>query len=204
MDNLFTRFDREFCANDGWLKIVAASWSENNLELGVSVLMCKEGTHEHWKIECTQVFDEFISSGYVETISLSNSSPLLIPYLDHEVEIGFSENEMSPDELFGTITSACYEIMGDSANIARFINLQTNKHGICSSKHGILGRFPERIARKISQELDGRHIKVKMPEGYPPKYWSDNEYHPYPNNLLALSIGESYVIGTTFEATQQT
>lgn len=200
MNELLARINEEFCDSDGWLRIVGADWFDDDLRVDVSVLMCEDKEPELWEISCGQVFDERLSSEFAETITLSNESPLLIPYKDDEVQIAFSENNVSPNELFGLIASACYEILGGFVDISRFLNLQPTSNGICSSKHGILGRFPERIAKKVVNELATYDIKAKILEGFSPKYWTGSEHLPYPSNIRALSIGSSYVIGAEFSA----
>lgn len=198
MDELLALINKEFCDSDGWLRIVGADWYNDDLRLDVSVLMCEEKEPELWEINCGQVFDERLTSEFAETISLSGESLLLIPYKDDEVQVAFSENNVSPNELFGLVASAFYEIMGTSADLSRFLNLQPSSKGICSSKYGILGRFPERVARKVVSDLAAHNIKAKTLDGFSPKYWTDNEHLPYPTSIRVLSIGSSYVIGANF------
>ncbi|NOV32414.1 hypothetical protein [Methylomonas sp. ZR1] len=202
MDELLAGIDKEFCDSDGSLRIVGANWFGDELRFDLAVLMCEEKETELWKIHCGQVFDERLCSEFAETITLSDDSPLLIPYHDNEIQIAFAENNVSPNELFGLITSACYEIMGPSVDLSRFLNQQLSSKGICSSKYGILGRFPERIAKKLLSDLADHDIKAKMLEGFSPKYWTGSVYIPYPTNIKALSIGSSYIIGTKFSANQ--
>lgn len=200
MDELLARLDDEFWDNDGLLGIVGAQWFEDDLRLQVEVLLCQEKEPERWEINCGQVFAQRICARFAEVITLTEDSLLLIPYKDNEVQIAFSENNVPPNELFGLIASAYYEFMGPSVDLSRFLNLQLSSKGICSEKYGILGRFPERIAKKVLADLEGHSIKAKMLKGFSPKYWTDRGYVPYPANIKALSIGSSYVIGGEFNA----
>lgn len=101
MNELLARINEEFCDSDGWLRIVGADWFDDDLRVDVSVLMCEDKEPELWEISCGQVFDERLSSEFAEAITLSNESPLLIPYKDDEVQIAFSENNVPQTSCLG-------------------------------------------------------------------------------------------------------
>lgn len=200
MDELLVRLEQEFCDGDGGISIVGADWFANSLRLDISVRMNDDKATELWEISCEQTFEESITSEFAESLTLTSDSPLLIPYKDNEVQLAFAENKVSPNELFGVITSACYEILGPSFNISKYLNMIPSSKGICSSEYGVLGRFPERIAKRILVDLAGLDIRVRMLDGFAPKFWTGSEHIPYPDGLKALCVGSSYVIGTDFSA----
>lgn len=199
MKELFERLTSDFDEADGWIRIVDADWYTDDLRLSLSINFNDRLEVEFWEIECTGVIEESLSSKGTEFISLSTKSPLLKPYIEKEVDLMFSRNSLAPEFLLGVVCSCCIEIMGKPNYIERFLNLKPTAQGIVSSTYGLLGRFPESVAKKIVYSLTDLPIKIKSLPGCEPKYWTGKEFKTFPI-LEVLEIGESYVIGENFSA----
>lgn len=202
MNELFARIGEDFWEGDGWVRIISADWLADELRLEISIKLGGLDKPEVWEINCGKVFEERLRSECSNSFFLTNDSPVLIPYKDKEVKIAFSENNLPANELLGIVTSTCFKCLGSTANISDFINTQPTSDGICSSKYGLLGIFPERVADQLLETLSALDIKVNKFGSFLPTYWTGGEHAPYPDSLKVLFIGSSYVIGSDFHATQ--
>lgn len=173
----------------------------DDLRLGLSVKFNDESEAELWEIACEGVVEEALSSDGTEILVLTSDSPLLKPYVEEEIEIMFSESSLAPAFLFGVVCSCCIEIMGKPKYVQRFMNLRPTVHGIVGSAYGLLGRFPNTVAKSILSALKEHRIKVNALPGRMPKRWTGSEFVSYPA-LSALEIGESYVIAERFSASR--
>ncbi|MBI4987354.1 MAG: hypothetical protein HZC23_00915 [Rhodocyclales bacterium] len=199
MKDLLNRLSTEFDDVDGWIRIVDADWVADDLRLNVSIKFGDELEPELWEVECGGVVEERLSSDGAEALTLKPDSPLLMPYTEPEVDLMFSENTLTPEFLLGAVFSCCVETMGKPEYISKFLNLRPTVHGIARSGYGLLGRFPEPVAKAILSSLGTQPIKLKaLPRGVP-KRWTGSEFVSYPK-LNALVIGESYVIAESFSA----
>lgn len=128
--------------DDGWIRIVDASWFGDELKLEVAIQFDDGRPSELWEIACAGVVEELICSGGAEGLSLSAEAPCLKRFLEPEVSITFSDNDMSPEALLALVTSCCYAVMGDLDCLERGLNGAPSLDGIVSSRYGLLGRFP--------------------------------------------------------------
>ncbi|MCC3305532.1 hypothetical protein [Sneathiella sp. HT1-7] len=199
MEKLLDIIEINFDAADGWLRIVDADWYSDDLRIYLAISFDEECSPQLWEISCSGVIEEQIASEYAETISLSFDSPLLMPFKEPHVELMFNENNIHPAELLGIVLSCCVENIGSSRYIHRFINQEPTVHGIVSSSFGLLGRFPETIASAIINALEKKSIRLSPLNKSTPKLWTGSEYVDYPK-LEVLEIGNSYIIGTEFNA----
>ena len=199
MEELLTRLTSEFDEAEGWIRIVDADWYADDLQLNLSISMDEESQPEVWEVSCTGVVEESITSVGVETLSVSEESPLLMPYREIEVDLMFSENHCDPAYLLGTLLSNCLGVFGRAEYLQRFLNQSPAVDGIVASKYGTLGRFPRPLADKILQALKEQPIRINPLEVSVPKRWTGTKFIAYPP-LKVLEVGSSYVIGESFSA----
>ena len=199
MEELLGRLNAEFDESEGWIRIVDADWVADDLRLSLSVLFYEDAEPELWEVSCFGVAEESLSSKGVETLSISSESSLLKIFTEPEVELMFSENACVPAFLLGVVCTSCVEILGRAEYIQRFLNQASTVGGIVNSRYGQLGRFPESIAARIIDALNGQPIRIKALPGRMPKRWNGTEFISYPA-LKALEIGKSYVIAEQFSA----
>jgi|GEM_PF-6694221 len=199
MEELFSRLELEFDEAEGWIRIIDADWYADDLRLNLSISMHEESQPEVWEVSCYGVVEECINSVGVETVSVSEESPLLMPYREIEVDPMFSGNHCDPGYLLGILFSNCIEVFGRAEYLHRFLNQSPTVDGIVASKYGTLGPFPRSLADRILQTLKDQPIRVNPLEGSLPKRWTGTEFIAYPR-LKALEVGASYVIGENFSA----
>lgn len=201
MEELLERLKANFDDADGWIRIVDADWFFDDLKISLSINFNDGQPTELWEIDCNGVIEESICSKSTGTLTLSSDSSLLKPFVEPEVQVVFSENALDPALLLGVVCSCCAETLGRTTYISRFMNLNPTINGIVSSKFGSLGRFPESVANSILAVLKEQPIKISKLAGHMPKRWTGTEFVSHPT-LMALSIGESYVIGSQFFASR--
>lgn len=201
LERIDTKFDEAFDEADVWIRIVGADWMADDLRLNLSVKFNDESEAELWEVTCEGVVEEALSSDGTDVLILTTDSPLLKPYVEEEIELMFSENSLTPEFLLGVVCSCCIEVMGKSGYIQRFMNLRPTVHGIVSSAYGLLGRFPDAVAKRILTALKEQPIRVSALPGRMPKRWTGSEFVSYPA-LSALEIGESYVLAERFSASR--
>lgn len=199
MEHLLKRLESEFDEAEGWIRIVDADWYADDLRLNLSISMHEESQPEMWEVSCAGVVEECIASVGEETLSVSDESPLLMPYREIEVDLMFSENHCDSACLLGILLSSCIEVFGRAEYLPRFLNQYPTVDGIVASKYGTLGRFPRPLADRILQALKEQPIQVNPLEVSVPKRWTGTEFIAYPP-LKALEVGVSYVIGESFSA----
>lgn len=199
MITLLAALEAHFDDAEGGIRIVNAEWCEDDLELMLSITYHDDREAELWSISCHDVVEESLCSEWATGLEVSAHSPLLKPFLEAEVPLMFSRNEMVPEALFGIVCSCCIEVVGRMECLARFINGKTVAHGICGSPYGLLGRFPASVASHILDALQDKPIQVNALAGLMPKRWNGTEHVPY-SHLQALEIGQSYVIAERFNA----
>ncbi|GAB3379424.1 hypothetical protein GCM10027317_23630 [Massilia agri] len=191
---LESRFDDA----EGGIRITGADWVEDDLEVTLSITFHDDCETEQWTISCKDVVEESLRSEWVVGLDVSPHSPLLKPFLEQDIPIMFSRNEIAQEALFGIVCSCCIEVMGRPDYIDRFINGEPSARGICSSSFGLLGRFPASLAERILDALRDKPIQVNALAGITPKKWNGSEHVPY-SQLQVLKIGQSYVIAERFD-----
>ena len=201
MKKLLETLAADFDDAEGWIRIVDADWYSDDLRLSLSVKLFDDSEPELWEIECENVVEEHLTSEGTELLNLIADSPFLKPYNEREVELMFSKSSLAPEFLLGVVCSCCVEIMGKPSYIQRFMNLRPTVTGIASSGYGLLGRFPDSVAKRIVGALKGHPISINALPGREPKRWTGSEFVSYPT-LMVLEIGESYVIAERFSASR--
>lgn len=185
--------------DDGWIRIVDASWFDDELKLEVAIHFDGGRPAELWEIACYGVVEELICSGGAAGLTLSAEAPCLKRFLEPEVSISFSDNDMLPEVLLALVTSCCYAVMGGLDCLERGLNGAPSLDGIASSRYGLLGRFPATLAARIVGTLKDRPIRVGTLTGRLPQRWDGTAHANYPP-LQVLELGRSYVIGQQFHA----
>lgn len=198
MKELLESLEADFDDVEGWIRIVDADWFADDLKLNLSIQF-NDRDAEMWEVACVGVVEESLCSQGVSTLAVSLDSPLLKSFVEPQVEIMFSENAVPAESLFGIICSCCMEVMGRPESIPRFMNGASTMNGICSSRYGLLGKFPESVAARILHALKDRAIRVNALPGHVPKQWNGSQYVDH-RPLQALEIGASYVIAEAFGA----
>jgi hypothetical protein len=185
--------------DDGWVRIVDASWFDDELKLEVAIHFDGDRPAELWEIACAGVVEELICSGGAAGLTLSADAPCLKRFSEPEVSITFSDNDMLPEVLLALVTSCCYAVMGGLGCLERGLNGAPSLDGIASSRYGLLGRFPATLAARIVDALKDRPIRVGTLTGRLPQRWDGIAHANYPP-LQVLELGRSYVIGQQFHA----
>lgn len=201
LNTLLHTLDNDFDSASGWLRIISASYQTDNLLLQLEIQLHEESPLQQWQITCTDVIEGSIRFEPCDTLSLNNSSPLLLPYTEPEVELMFTDNMMPAASLLGLLCSACTEVMGHPRFISRFINQQPTVTGIAGSSYGLLGRFPHSLAKRIIDLTATHSISINAMPGREPRYWNGTEFLCYPP-LTVLQTESSYVLANGFSAYQ--
>ena len=199
MKELIQKLDTDFDDAEGWIRIVAAAITGDDLTLKLSIKFGDDCDQEVWEVVCRDRVEESLCLDLADTLVVSAHSPLLKPFMEAEVPIMFSENSLAPEALFGIVCSCCIEVMGRPDSIARFINATPTIDGISSSRYGLLGRFPESLAARILDTLKDKPIKANSLEGFRAKRWDGSKHVEY-QDLQVLEIGSSYILAQRFSA----
>jgi hypothetical protein len=152
-----------------------------------------------WEISCEGVIEESLCSQGADTLTMSVDSPLLKPFMEPAVSVMFAQNAMAPETLFGIVCSCCIDMMGRADSITWFMNGASAITGVPSSQYGLLGQFPESLARRIRDALQDKPITLNALPGHLATRWNGSEHVPY-RDLQVLEIGASYVIARLFSA----
>jgi hypothetical protein len=201
MKELLDALNTDFDDAEGWIRIVGADWFEDDLSLNLVIQFHDDRAAELWEVSCEGVIEESLCSKGTGTLSVSADSPLLKPFVEPTVSIMFAQNLMAPEALFGIVSSCCLEITGRAESIPRFMNGAPATTGIASSQYGLLGKFPESVAKRILDALQDKPITAHVLPAWHPQRWTGSEYVPY-QHLQALEIGASYVIAQQFKASR--
>ena len=199
MKDLLDSLNENFDDAEGWIRLVDANWCADGLKLNFSVQFHDGRDPELWAIACLGVVEESLCSSGTEALSVSSNSPLLKPFLEPVVDIMFSQNSLAPEILFGIVCSCCIEVMGRPESIVRFMNAVPTIRGISSSNYGLLGRFPESVAKHVLDALKDKPIITNALPGHLPKLWDGSKHVDY-GPLQVLEFGRSYIIAEQFSA----
>ena len=186
--------------SEQWIRLIDATWVADELKLKMSVDLRDDRPAALWDVTCSSVVEQSLCCTGAGGLAILADSPLLKPFLEPNVPIMFSENTMAPETLLGIVCSCCTEVMGRSGGITSFMNGATTS-GICSSAYGLLGPFPELVARHILHSSKDKPIKPYVLEGHRPKRWNGFQQVDY-ETLAALEFGRSYVIAERFSASR--
>ncbi len=199
LNSLLHILDNDFDSASGGIRITSASYQADVLLLQLEIQLHEELPPQQWQISCEDVIEESICFNHSDTLSLNNSSPLLLPYTEPEVELMFTDNTMPAASLLGLVCSACTEVMGHPRFISRFINQRPTVTGIVGSCYGQLGRFPYSLAQKIINLTAPYPVRINAMPGREPKRWNGTEFLSYPP-LTVLQTESSYIIANYFSA----
>ncbi len=197
MEEILEKLKADFDESEGSIRIVGANWSCEDLRLSLSIQFYDEP--ELWDIYCTGVLEDSLNSEFADFVSVSSDSAMLKPYVEPQVDLMFSGNDLTPAFFLGVVCSSCIEIIASANHLPRFINQQPTTTGIVRSKYGRLGRFPESVAARILEALNGQPIKINAIPALMPKRWNRSEFESY-RALKVLQIGKSYVVGEQFSS----
>lgn len=196
---LIARIEDELDDAEGWVRIVSADWSNDELRLRLSARWFDDTELEHWLLRCQGVVEESLSAEGSSKLQLSASSPLLLPYTEPSVDLCFSDNRCRPALLQGIVYASCMECFGRAEYVERFLNGAALHPDGRGNAFGMLGRFPQSLADRIATALADEPIRLTAMPGIPPRHWTGSEFVEHPP-LQVVSLGRSYVIGTAFSA----
>ena len=203
MKKLLDHLQRNFCEYDGSICIDTVIYDNPSVKLSLSINLDDQKPKETWIVSCEQSFREHLNFEFVDTINISQESPLLVPFVEDELTLTFVENDVESMELLGIVQKCCRERMGNMVSIDDYLNTHIRDYAICSSSYGQLGKFPRSVAESIMERLDSRPIRLTVSQEFPPVYWDGNAHVSYPDTLAVLNIGASWIVGTGFNATKE-
>jgi hypothetical protein len=157
-----------------------------------------------WNVHVKQSLHECLTSDWADRAYVGRDHPAFAPFRESECDVYFTKNELPAREVLGTVATACAMELGEWHPVTNFLNEDLGLLAGQCGPHGLLGRFPHSVARRILSQFSGLPIEPVLLNEMPSRYWDGGGWVEYSAQTEVFVFGGSFVIGEGFRFEETT
>lgn len=179
----------------GGLLLHSAEWDAEAFRLKLDVDPGEAAPRQTWMLHADLLLDERLTSEWSDTVFIGRDHPVMVPFIEDEIDLYFTENQVSSAELLGVVALACAGRMNDWHSPSSFLNQGLPLASEAVVPFGHLGRFPISVGERVLQSGTGRRLRLTSLNRRRPVYWDGGEWREYSATVEAFVFGSSFVVG---------
>jgi hypothetical protein len=160
-----------------------------------SINYSDEGSRQLWQVTIDGIKEERIMRTWSESLSIYNSHPLLLEYLDTYTELYFKGETDEWKNLFIDIYKGITVLSENKGDVSQYLFSPDKIKEISQYGHGLFARGPKTILKIYESCLAKYNIHAY--------YVGERESSNEDKQLQLLKIGESFIIGKVFSFERQ-
>ena len=179
----------------GGIHITGTDWYSDDLRVEFAINTGIDGKSQLWEIQINGVRTNLIKSDFADGIELFEEHPLLWPYNQLQTSLYFGRPTKRPYELFEGLYRVHLQETKKWFSFDKYINANVPIIDLCKSTTGQFASGPIKLLEAYKKELESHEMNPTIVGGYNPEDSTKKEKA----QLKVLVIGDSYVVGETFE-----
>ena len=156
-------------------------------------------SRQAWRVQCADVRATRLSPGWRDAVEFVHTHPLLLPYTDAQVQLAFRGRPEQPRAVVGALWEAHQAATDGWLPFDAFLNRNVPLAELIAAGGGILAEGPRSVLEGYAVSLREYGVFPSFVGERNAARWIDGAWSPEPADLGVLLIGESYVIGTSFD-----
>jgi hypothetical protein len=196
LEDIFSTLEYE---EDGGINIIGTDWSSDGLRIEFVIKTGNEGQSQLWKIQIGGVREDLIKSDFADKLELFEEHPLLWAYNQRQTNLYFGRPTDRPYELFVNIYNIHQQLTKNRIPFHKCLNNALTTIELCKSTTGLFAKGPIKILEAYKEELERHNMNPTIVGGHNPKRWLDGHQVDETEIVKVLVMGDSYVIGETFD-----
>jgi hypothetical protein len=197
--DLYDIFETIEFEEDGSIYITGTDRYSDDLRVEFSINTGIDGQSQLWEIQINGTRADLIKSDFAKRIELIDEHPLLWPYSQFQTSLYFGRPTSRPYELFVDIYQTHLELTKKWFSFDKFINGNISIIDLCKSNTGLFASGPVKLLEEYKKVLETHEMNPTIIGGHNPKHWTNDKWVEETEKLRVLIIGDSYVVGETFE-----
>jgi hypothetical protein len=177
--------------DEAGIVIESVNFAEKDISLIFSIRFDSDTSQQFWQLTVSDVEDERIVNEWVESIHVYKEHILLLEYNDNYAELYFNGTTGQSQELFVDIFQSLMKLSGNLSDISKYVLSLEAVSTLSSQGYGLFARGPKTILKVYAACISKYGIK--------PVFIGEIESSPENKAMKLLKMGNSYVIGHTFE-----
>jgi hypothetical protein len=183
----------------GSIEITGTDRFSDDLRVELAINTGIEGQRQLWEIQINGVRADSLKSDLANRIELFEEHPLLWPYNQFQTNLYFGQPTKRPYELFADVYQLHIQETKKWFSLDKFINKDVSIIELCKSPAGLFASGPIKLLEAYKTKLEMHEMNPTIVGGHHPKHWRNNQWVEEKDQLKVLVIGDSYVVGETFE-----
>jgi hypothetical protein len=183
----------------GGVHITGTDWFSDDLRVEFAINTGIDGKSQLWEIQINGVRTNLIKSDFADRIELFEEHPLLWPYNQLQTSLYFGRPTKKPYELFEGLYRVHLQETKKWFSFDEYINANVPIIDLCKSATGLLASGPIKLLEAYKKELESHEMNPTIVGGHNPEHSTNNQWIAEKAQLKVLVIGDSYVVGETFE-----
>ncbi len=197
--DLYDIFETVEYDEDGSVHITGTDRFSDNLRVEFSINTGIGGHNQLWEIQINGVRTDLIKSDFAYRIELFDEHPLLWPYTQLQTSLYFGRPTNRPYELLADIYQTHLGFTKRWFAFDKFINGNITVTELCKSTSGLFASGPVKLLEEYKKVLEKYDMNPTIIGGQNPKHWTNDKWVEEKERLSVLVIGDSYIVGESFE-----
>lgn len=156
-----------------------------------------------WEFACRGVRTYELRYRPIESFEFVSEHTLLVPYTATWASLSFAGRPMSPTALVGELWEAHWQVTEGWFGFDAFLNPGLEITDLVASGGGILAEGPRPFLGRYAAVLERHGLRISWVAERDPLEWRDGAWLPEKDNLHALVLGTSYIIGCDWTDARQ-
>lgn len=197
--DLYDIFETLEFEEGGSVRITGTDRYSHDLRVEFSINTGVDGQSQLWEIQINGVRADLIKSEFADRIELFEEHPLLWPHTKFQTSLYFGRPTKRPYELFADIYRTHLKTTEKWFPFETFVNSNIPIIDLCKSTTGLFANGPVNLLEEYKKELESHEMNPTIVGGHNPKRWTHDQWVEEKKSLRVLVIGDSYVVGETFD-----
>ena len=202
MDKLLARI-AEAGDEDVVIQLTDATWSGKSLQLHLAVTVL-DSAQEVWEVRCEDVLAHNLRDENAYWLELTEDHPLLWEFKHESASSYFYRAPVNADAAVGALYEAHRNAVGSWIRFGEHLNSAPGLSKLLAAGNGLLAQGPLPLLILYKETLLPHGVEVDIRFSRPPQMWDGTRWRKLKreNNVKALLLGTSYVIGNRWSAEQ--
>jgi hypothetical protein len=196
LENIFSTPEFE---EEGGIFISGTHWFSDDLKIEFVIKTGVEQQKQLWEVQVKGVRDELIKSDTADKLELFEEHPLLWTYNQRQTNLYFGQSTSRPYELFTDIYAIHLRLTKNWIPFNKNINTNVSIIDLCKSPSGLFASGPNKLMEQYQKILMSHDMNPTIVGGHYPKRWKNGYKVDETEIVNVLVLGESYVIGESFD-----
>jgi hypothetical protein len=196
LEDIFSTVEYE---EDGGVHITGTDWFSDDLRVEFAIKTGNEGQSQLWEVQISGVREDLIKSDVADKLELFEEHPLLWTYNQRQTNLYFGRPTERPHELFVNVYNIHRQLTRNRIPFDKFLNNALTTIELCKSTTGMFAKGPIKLMEAYKEELERHNMNPTIVGGHNPKRRLDGHQVDETEIVKVLVIGDSYVIGETFD-----